>query len=93
MNLVIILAIVAVILLIEYLHGCDHDWRVIRTSDIVEFDDAGFPKVLCLKQCEKCKMMKLEFVEVPPKFAISNDMHKIVWHKAEDGFGIGGSHA
>ena len=93
MNLVVFLAIVAVILLIECLNGCDHDWRIVRSSDIVEFDDAGFPKVICLKHCDKCKMMKLEFVEVPPKFAIYEDMHKIVWRKAEDGFEIGGYHA
>lgn len=92
MNLVIILAIVGIILLIEYLRDCDHDWKIIRAFDILEFNDAGYPKMLCLLQCQNCKMMKLEFVEIPPEFVKVRNMHNIAWSIAEDDFEIGGLH-
>lgn len=43
---------------------CKHEWRLTELSNVFQYDDMGYPLMLCIKKCEKCGASKQEWLDV-----------------------------
>lgn len=58
---------------------CNHDWKIIETSNIVQLDDMGYPLMLCIVQCEKCEKTEQQWIDVSKKVLADEDIKVLRW--------------
>ena len=57
---------------------CKHDWRLLKSSNVLQLDDMGYPLRLCIFRCNKCGKSDQQWVDVPKDALAEIDTGKSV---------------
>lgn len=58
-------------------HKCEHEWKLSERSNIIQFDDMGYPLRLFICKCNKCGMTEQMWLDS----AVSKNDHVLKWAK------------
>ena len=47
------------------LFKCNHDWKLYKESNILQFDDYGYPLRLSIMKCSKCQKYDQQWNDIP----------------------------
>lgn len=62
---------------------CNHDYKIVEKSNILQLDDMGYPLMLCISKCCKCGKSKQIWIDVD-KSLLDNSKYKILkWEKVK----------
>ena len=56
---------------------CGHEWKLSERSNIIQFDDMGYPLRLFICRCKKCGMTEQMWLDS----AVSKNDHVLKWTK------------
>lgn len=63
---------------------CNHDWKIIERSNVIQQDNMGYPLRLCIWQCSKCgksDQVWLDTSEEALKELDTGESVLLEWHK------------
>lgn len=78
--------IIALILSIkwDFKKKCHHDWTVTEVSNIIQFDDMGYPLLLCIETCSKCGKSQQSWIDISNNLLTEKDYESLLlckWRK------------
>ena len=56
---------------------CIHDYHIVKTSNVLQLDDMGYPLMLCMIKCKKCGRTDQIWTDVP-KSLLDDDYYKVL---------------
>lgn len=59
---------------------CNHRYSIVRTSNVLQLDEMGYPLMLCICTCELCGKQTQQWIDVAEEVLKNKDMVILEWN-------------